>query len=803
MQRNESDRTLEGLNGKRDRESKNLMESMKIKKAQTVGRPVIIWHSDPVGPDETVLVNGCDFGADARVRLKCAGGEQAIDPLSKTEHSLQFVIPSSWSQDVYSCCIEQPGGESEVVLINAPDIWWKLGDRGVDCVTPGGWLRLFGKCLAFGDPPKVELVSGENRILLPNGKHSGFSVEVLLPMDLPTGRYDVVFHNGLEGCLSVHAGCIDVHQCRRPGVQINVCDFGADPGGKKDSTIAVVKAMERLGASGGGVVFFPAGRYRIDSILRSGVFIKTSLKIPSNVTLRGEGMGLVSLWWPDQAEPLPSLIEGGSDFSIEDLTIYTQGRHSSIVTGDSNVAIRRVRIRANCYYMTGFDGRAHQRRGVPAGSEDPGLGAAIAVWGNNLTVIGCDIFASGKGLDIKHCRGAIISGNTVKAANCFSMCGCSEVLCENNEFSGNQLASGGNNFALFFGATITRHVYFGHNAISHLYGGDHEGLTFDGQGSAYLGKLRKVHATECELAGELQANSEFIGSMHDIDEAVMFIVEGRGRGQYRRVREHSGRRVGIDQPWKVEPDENSLVAIGAFNGRHLIIGNTMTDTGTAVQLYPPNYECIVAENRSARTSNFNCLSKLRTESHHDFVRFEPSWYNQFLDNEVLEGNGWGGGCTEVDRWLGGETCLQVWGWQVNGFKAEGGGLLSQFLTPTEVQTILAENTPRALSIPLAIFNVIRRHKIQNNSSIRIRGRVSEVVIEKCEIRKSARGIRIDSEIRFEIPKDAGQLFDFEPADGEVLEFLSPDNILIRKNSFQDVRCEISGNAAKRASVRIL
>ena len=77
------------------------------------------------------------------------------------------------------------------------------------------------------------------------------------------------------------------------------------------------------------------------------------------------------------------------------------------------------------------------------------------------------------------------------------------------------------------------------------------------------------------------------------------------------------------------------------------------------------------------------------------------------------------------------------------------------------------------------------------------------MIEKCRIRKSPRGIRIDSEIRFDIPKDAGQLFDFEPVDGEVLEFLSPDGILVRGNEFHDVAAEISGNAKGREGVQIL
>jgi len=59
-----------------------------------------------------------------------------------------------------------------------------------------------------------------------------------------------------------------------------VADHGADPTGASDSTAAVQAAIDEVAASGGGVVIFPAGLYRLD-----GVLAVTA----SNVVLRGEG----------------------------------------------------------------------------------------------------------------------------------------------------------------------------------------------------------------------------------------------------------------------------------------------------------------------------------------------------------------------------------------------------------------------------------------------------------------------------------------------------------------------------------
>jgi hypothetical protein len=59
----------------------------------------------------------------------------------------------------------------------------------------------------------------------------------------------------------------------------NVVTFGADPTGVGDSTAAVTAATAAADASGGGVVYFPAGTYRITS----------TILYPGDITFRGAG----------------------------------------------------------------------------------------------------------------------------------------------------------------------------------------------------------------------------------------------------------------------------------------------------------------------------------------------------------------------------------------------------------------------------------------------------------------------------------------------------------------------------------
>jgi hypothetical protein len=67
----------------------------------------------------------------------------------------------------------------------------------------------------------------------------------------------------------------------------NVLSYGARPDGSADAAPAINRAIADVGAAGGGVVFVPAGTFRIDDIIEVGY---------DNVVLRGAGSGRTTLF---------------------------------------------------------------------------------------------------------------------------------------------------------------------------------------------------------------------------------------------------------------------------------------------------------------------------------------------------------------------------------------------------------------------------------------------------------------------------------------------------------------------------
>lgn len=155
---------------------------------------------------------------------------------------------------------------------------------------------------------------------------------------------------------------------------LNVRDFGADDTGRRDSTRAFQRALNRMGQAGGGTVFVPEGRYRFDG----------SLEIPVSVTLRGEwkrptrqdpsvggtvlmpyggrgaaegkpfitvshsaGIKDLNIWYPEQRLPNPrpypyTLIQrGGNNATFENLTLVNSYQGIKIGPGSNELHLVR------------------------------------------------------------------------------------------------------------------------------------------------------------------------------------------------------------------------------------------------------------------------------------------------------------------------------------------------------------------------------------------------------------------------------------------------------------------------------
>jgi len=102
-----------------------------------MSQPYVFWHSEPVRPDETLVISGEDFESSAVLEIAEQNGKWlAVKPLQIGKQSLKAVIPPEFKFGTWRGRVKQGKDVSEEFTVNAPEIWWKQGDGGVDAAYP-------------------------------------------------------------------------------------------------------------------------------------------------------------------------------------------------------------------------------------------------------------------------------------------------------------------------------------------------------------------------------------------------------------------------------------------------------------------------------------------------------------------------------------------------------------------------------------------------------------------------------------------------------------------------------------------
>lgn len=699
--------------------------------------PVVTWASDPVGPDDTVLVIGGGFGDAPQVhvgRIKDDAAAVAdpwdaveeprtVVPVSVSEHSLAFLLPRDLEPGVFAFRVTSGSGQSATRALNLPDVWWMQGDEG-KAATPDGWLRIFGKCLHMdGARVRLAMEGRDPLILLPvPADASEYDLPLDLPADLAPGSYEVAVHNGRGGDAAwMPAGTVEIV----PPVQwkqdvFRITDFPGTAGE------AIRAALDKAAENGGGIVLVPRGRYEV----------KGQLVVPDGTVLKGESQELVSLYWPDMDDPPASLITG-TNYGIEELALYCQN-HKTVVDVDpksTRFRMHRVLIRANAFFMLGEPGATFRGRKAPQKTNE---GRCIRVTSPNFQITECDVFASGTALFLNPWGfraasgpwyGLVRDNRFAYGSQGYSLECIDGLVFEDNEVVGSGLAPGGNAFSTFWN-NFSRNVYFAGNAIHGQYGLDREMMTLDAAGGAYFGKVASVNGTHLTLAADPEFRDYHPTTHHsDYRGGVVMILDGTGAGQYRVVTANEGREWDLDRPWDIEPDETSVIQIGPHRGRHLFVNNVFYDGG-AFQLYGAALDTIVAGNVGARMDGFFAWGL----NPHGWG-WQPAWYCQFLGNEISQGNGYG----------------------------PRAAFMGAF----------GSNNNETYPGPLVRGAIFRRNDLLNNARFRIHSTVDGAVVDHNTVR--------DNEIGIDIGK-------------------GPRNVVLRANTFDDVATPHSGEGLGQATI---
>lgn len=639
----------------------------------------VYWVSQPTRQNETVMIVGANLGNLRKVRLALLKDKpfvppihisnsarlphtlawKEILPLQNSEICVKFVIPNDIGYGIYLCQLISDDHPEVSVTINAPEVWWRQGDEGENA-TAGGWLRIFGRCLA--NPIKHSQSSGkggsvtypENAFPISahhinpsasivclrdsNGKDrlikarsdDTWSVYCDLNSDVPAGSYAVLLHNGHGGEYGwAYGGSINVNpQPQAKSHIINVMDYygtnatrealrtlpkGSPP---VDRTDAVSSALKQAQGYGGGIVYFPAGVYTL----------RNPLNIPPNTMLKGEGMGLVTIWWGTgnmaldggsnrrrltaKDELNPPVMISGDHYGIEDITLILPRKYKiGLVTGDG-FRMRRVRVRVDRYW-------------IRSGERENGL---LLQLGNDSQVTDCDIVA--RGVAMTSGKGMLIARNRIAAGKSnLDLAHSDGVIVEDNVM----ISMDPTAYINLSGEG--RNVYYSRNRHEAFYAQQSDfSWTFDGVAQAYLGRIASVHDVEIELAED----PKYPNWAHEDSplwrRSVVCILSGKGEGQYRHVVGNKGRSWKMDRPFAILPDSQSIISIIPYRGNVLVTGNRFEDAGWVNMGYGSSFNVIGACNETYRAGEMLNLGLREPNG------VMPSWYVQYHENDIREGD---------------------------------------------------------------------------------------------------------------------------------------------------------------------
>jgi hypothetical protein len=611
----------------------------------------VFWVSGPVRPGEAVLATGY-FPQAQQMSLKVANVGRAagdwravtatngirVTPLKVTETSIMFVLPDLEGDGVYGFRVDQPGETPVYARVNLPEVWWTLSESastspvgedrvGLDAVSPGARLRLFGRCLTYAG------IAGDVRLTAQSGKSvslkpvndGSYELTATIPRDLAPGSYSLEVRPPAGGN-SASSAPRTIQIERTPETRLtnlNVADFGAKQDPHFDNSPAFHAALLKAADLHGAILRIPAGYY----------FLSQPIEIPPNVYLVGESPSRTALYFADIDPAPPAWISGQHHFGLENLAIFC-GNHNAIVSSDmSGKPESSGHIRLRNLLVQGSSFRGHPTpeltsRRLTQLMKSSGMGyETVRLSGPDLVIEDCDLLGSSRALYLYGAHGAIVRRNKLHngMVGWYNCNVCEGVVIENNAIRGEGLLASGGSYSTWGEPKRSRDIYTADNSYSDMLGYDREAFTSDGGGGAYFGPVSQQQDRTLSLTGAAAwGKSDWQG-------AIVAVVSGHGVGQWRSVASWSGQQVELSDPFGVAPDATSRITIVPAQLHYIFRHNHFDTTGVAIQFYGTAVEHIVADNDESKAGGFYTVA-LRYSG-----GVAPQLNVQFLGNQVREG----------------------------------------------------------------------------------------------------------------------------------------------------------------------
>ncbi|KIE58812.1 peptidase [Methylacidiphilum kamchatkense Kam1] len=521
-----------------------------------LGRSTVFWSSEPVDPADGVVLYGGGFDPKEEIFLWAVPDDDpktnyipfsfakekrvSVSPIQVSDQSIKFQIPAVFPPGIFGVEISE-----NRFLINRPHIEWCQPARLLpglkqDETYPGSELCIIGKniLLAPEDAQRLKVILVPKKdgqkdgqpIILEVIEAEKYCCRVKIPDNLTPGEFDLLVHNGHGG----PAGWSDAYFLKVvpatpwPNKIFNVRDYGAKGNGLADDSQALRKALQAAEANGGGIVYIPAGTYKV----------RGSFFIPPKTLLEGDGMDFSWLKWPDnapleEADFISAAFLTSGQFSLEELSISIRnakrvlvdssalkdeefignsrdwedlsalfkGKVAPLKESSSDVFIRNVRIQFFPFY-------GYPKENIESSllwkilkwglDRVDGLGYSIALGSlSNVEISGCEIIGSRqRAVHLKNGRITQNSFYNPMGAFCITEIGGERLFVEDNWFADES--------SFYRRLLPLRYLYVAHNQFSEFGRGNKEALSFNL--NFPMGKKREAALKSSSLTASLSGN---------------------------------------------------------------------------------------------------------------------------------------------------------------------------------------------------------------------------------------------------------------------------------------------------------
>ncbi len=600
--------------------------------------PLIFNATESAKPGEVIGLQGANFGANPEVWLwftPIEGKGSTPTPsiqlqvLKKSETYVSAVIPSNDPLGIYAVWVKANGVFSDVAYVNRARIQWSEFPE----IDPGRSFRLFGRNLSLpGYKASIQFADSLGNSLAGTIESGDtYVLKVKAPPTLIPGRiYTIYFSNGAGGPLGkvsapdplvARTGGIDVFDLKVPWeadfapFASNVYNVKTDSrlgvraagDGVADDTAAIQKAINRANADGGGVVYLPAGTYRIATFGGTGGGVALTMK--SNVVLKGDSQAktILAIEAPINITAHTANIVFSPESSVMgflDLTIkvttqitepspgnhyYLVGTRTTVDSNPSKLFFLRVTFDQNKW--------------------GGGLRLSTATGGRFL--IADSIFKNSRkdrphlitkdfGSDVNSARYIYIRNNSFPNFNVGLLIGGRNIIYEGNDlvYDGdyyNQINALQPSFSDGYG-TRDRINVSGPNIVvlnntfrsvgASITGNDGENILAEDSGteSRDTGIVTSAAATTLTDSGKAWG----VNAWADFD---VMLIDGTGRGQWRRIISNTATVLTLESAWTLTPGGGAKYTIMKLNVPHLLVkDNTIRDKRFAMSLYEGAYD---------------------------------------------------------------------------------------------------------------------------------------------------------------------------------------------------------------------